>query len=92
MSNRKSATLDRPENTSARSNRRRTPSLEEIEEAETSLWVEQQLNRIRDFLAEHGADEEMLDVVDYLLEDNDFWIDPNIAKDLRSGKLRSGGA
>jgi hypothetical protein len=92
MTNRKSATPDRPENTSARSNRGRTPSLEEIEEAETGLWVEQQLSRIRDFLVEHGADSEMLDVVDYLLEENRDWIDPKIAKDLRSGKLHSGGA
>jgi hypothetical protein len=92
MTNRKSTTLDRAESLNARSNRRRAPSLEDIEETETSLWVEQQLNRIREFLVERGADGEMLDAVDYLREDNDRWIDPKIAEDLRTGKLHSGEA
>jgi hypothetical protein len=68
----------------------RTPSLEDIEETEISLWVEEQLKRIRGFLAERDGDSEMLDAVDYLLEDNDRWIDPQIAKALRAGNLRRG--
>ncbi len=71
---------------------KRGPSLQDIEEAETGLWVEQQLNRIHDFLMERGADSEMLDAVDYLIRDNSGWIDPQIAKDLRAGNLRSGEA
>jgi hypothetical protein len=46
----------------------------------------------RDFLVERVADSEMLDAVEYLREDNERWIDPNIAEDLRSGKLHSGEA
>jgi hypothetical protein len=71
---------------------KRSPSLEGIEEAETTLWVQRQLNCIRDCLSQHGADDEMLDAVDYLLEDNERWLDPQIADDLRKGKLRSGHA
>jgi hypothetical protein len=54
--------------------------------------VEQQLNRVRDLLAKHGADDEMLDAVDYLMEEDGDWIDDRIAKDLRAGNLRSGQA
>ena len=71
---------------------KRGPRLEEIEEAETGLWVEQQLNRIRDCLVEHGADDEMLYAVDYLLKDNEGWIDDRIVQELRAGNLRSGEA
>jgi hypothetical protein len=67
---------------------KRRPSLKDIEQTITCLWVEQQLNRIRDCLEEHGADDEMLDAIDYLLEENnDYWLDPQIADDLRAGKL-----
>jgi hypothetical protein len=92
MTERKSTSPDRTEKLNARSKRLRTPSLEDIEETETSLWVEQQLNRIRDFLAERGADSEMLDALECLREENERWIDPQIAKDLRAGKLHSGEA
>lgn len=86
VTNRKSTTPDRSENTSTRSDRARTPTLEDIEETETSLWVVQQLCRIHDFLVEHGADEEMLDVVDYLLEENKDWIDPEIVGNPQAGE------
>jgi hypothetical protein len=71
---------------------KRRPSLDDIEQARTCLWVEQQLNRIRDCLEEHRADDEMLDAVDFLLEENNDWLDPQIARDLRAGKLREGEA
>jgi hypothetical protein len=64
--------------------------LEDIEEAETTLWIEQQLNRIHACLSEYGADDDMLKAVDYLLEENDRWLDPQIADDLRAGRLPSG--
>jgi hypothetical protein len=92
MTNRKSTTRNLPGNLKASSNRGQTTSLENIEETETGLWVEQQVSRIRDFLVEHGADGEMLDAIEYLREENDRWIDPKIAKDLRAGKLHSGEA
>jgi prolyl oligopeptidase PreP (S9A serine peptidase family) len=90
MTKRKSTTSDGPENLIARSER--GPRLEDIEQAETTLWVEQQMNRIHEFLVERGADSEMLDAVAYLIEENDRWIDPQVAEDLRAGNLRSGVA
>jgi hypothetical protein len=92
MTNRKSTTADEQENLIARIVRQRGPSLEEIESTEASPWVEQQLNRIRACLVEHGADDEMLYAVDYLLEDNKGWIDDQIASDLRAGIWSSGEA
>jgi len=62
MTERKSTTSDGPETLIARSER--GPRIEDIEETETGLWVEQQLNRIHDFLVERDADSEMLDAVD----------------------------
>jgi hypothetical protein len=73
--------------------RKREPSLEDIDEAKTSLWVERELNRVRQFLVEHGGDEEMLDVVDFLIAENaEAWLDPQIADDLRAGRLPEGEA
>lgn len=92
MTSRKSTPADGQKKLVAKSDRQRTPNLQEIEETETSLWVEEQLKRIRDCLVEHGADDEMLDAVDYLLEDNKGWIDDQIAGDLRAGNLREGEA
>jgi hypothetical protein len=65
---------------------KRSPSLEDIEEADTTLWIERQLNRMRRFLSEHGVDDDMLRAVDYLLEENDRWLDLPIAEDLRAGR------
>jgi hypothetical protein len=92
MTNRKSTPTDGQENLIARIVRERGPSLEDIESTEASLWVEEQLNRIRDCLVEHGADDEMLDAVDYLLKENEGWIDDQIAGDLRAGNFREGEA
>ena len=63
-------------------------SIRDVEETATSLWVHVQLNRIRKLLVEHGADDEMLDAVDYLAEDNKGWIDPEIAAALGSAGIR----
>ena len=61
--------------------RKREPSLEDIDEAKTGLWVERELNRIHQFLIEQGGDEEMLDVVDFLIAENaETWLDPQIAR------------
>ena len=52
-----------------------------------------ELSRVRQFLVEQGADEEMLDVVDVLREENaETWLDPQIADDLRAGRLPEGEA
>jgi hypothetical protein len=70
----------------------RTSSLEDIAEAEATLWIERQLSRIRARLSEYGADDDMLKAVNYLLEENDRWLNPRIADDLRAGRLHSGEA
>jgi hypothetical protein len=54
-----------PDPDEAMMSRKREPSLEDIDEAKTGLWVEQELNRVRQFLVEQGGDKEMLDVVDF---------------------------
>ena len=59
-------------------------ALNEIEETETSLWIHGQLNRIHQLIVENGADDEMLDAVNYLIEDNKGWINPEIAELLGS--------
>jgi hypothetical protein len=60
---------------------------------ETSVELdERQLRRIRVYVFEHDADDEMLEALDSAIEANDFWIDPKIAEDLRMGNLRSGQA
>jgi len=59
-------------------------SLRDVEETETCLWIHEQLNRMRELLVEHGADSEMLDAVDYLVDDNKGWINPEIAAHLGS--------
>jgi hypothetical protein len=92
VTNHKSTAPNLPNNLNASSNRRRTTSLEDIEETETALWVAHQLGRIRDFLVARAADIEMLDAVDYLREDNERCINPEIAQDLRTGRLHSGEA
>lgn len=70
----------------------RGPSLEDIDETETAPWVERQLRRIRVYLFERRADNEMLEALDMAIEANDFWVDPELAQDLRIGTLRSGQA
>lgn len=77
------------------SNKPRLPrgfELQDVEETEDALRIREQLNRIRVFLLDGDADDEMVDTVDYLIEDNDRWISPEIEKDLLAGKLQGGAA
>lgn len=66
--------------------------LRDVEETEDAMRIREQLNRIRVFLVENDADDEMVDTVDYLIEDNERWISPEIEKDLLGGKLEGGEA
>jgi hypothetical protein len=81
-------TPEQAEDTTAKNDR--SVSLDDIEETETSLWLLEQLNRIQKLLEEHGADDDMLDAVEYLIEDNDRWISPEIAA--RLGSTPTGNA
>jgi hypothetical protein len=62
--------------------------LRDVEETEDAMWVREQLKRIRAFLAEGDADEEMVDTVDYLIEDNERWISPESEKELEFYRSR----
>jgi hypothetical protein len=64
--------------------------LRDVEETEDVMRIREQLNRIRVFLVESDADDEMVDTVDYQIEDNERWISPEIEKDLLAGKLKGG--
>jgi hypothetical protein len=64
--------------------------LRDVEETEDAMRIREQLNRIRVFLVESEADDEMVDTVDHLIEDNERWISPEIEKDLLAGKLKGG--
>ncbi len=73
---------DQAESPTAKSGR--SVSIGDIEKIMASRWFEEQLDRIQKFLEEHGADDGMLDAVQFLLEQNDTWIDPEIATRLGS--------
>jgi len=68
----------------------RSPDLDDVEETATALWLHEQLPRIQKLIAEHGADDEMLGAVEYLIEENEGWISPEIAA--RLGYTRTGQA
>jgi hypothetical protein len=71
---------EQPEDLTAK--RSESVSLRDVAETQTCLWIHEQLNRIRGLLVEREADDEMLDAVDYLVEDNKGWINPEIAEAL----------
>lgn len=54
--------------------------LQNLEEAETYLWVKQGLERLDKLLQSIDADDDLLDLIDYLKEDNDFWCDPDMVE------------
>jgi hypothetical protein len=56
----------------------------------TSMWRLEQLNRIQKPLVEHGADDEMLEAVEYLIEENDCWGSPEV--EARMASPRTGKA
>jgi hypothetical protein len=62
-------------------------TFDDIEGTETTLWLRTQLVRIREFMLAHDAaeDEEMMEAIDYAIEENERWCDPTVATDLGSG-------
>lgn len=55
-------------------------NLENLQEAETYLWVKEGLERLDKLLQSIDADDDLLDLIDYLKEDNDFWCDPDMVE------------
>jgi len=73
---------------------RQTITLDNIEEHETARWLDEQLDRIERLVREHGADDEMLEAIQYLRDENEWWTSPDVEELDRSGRLlvpREGG-
>lgn len=66
---------------------RRAPTLEDIEEHETTRWLDEQLDRIETLVREHGGDDEMLEAIDYLREENQRWTVSTVEELDRAGRL-----
>lgn len=62
-------------------------SIDNIDETETAMWLRNQLRRLRDFVEHHGGDEDMLEAVEYLIEDNEVWISDEVERALETGAL-----
>lgn len=54
--------------------------LEDLEEAETYLQVKDGLERPEEHVRATGGDEEMLYLIEYLLEENEWWVNPEFAE------------
>jgi hypothetical protein len=52
--------------------------LENLQEAETYLWVREGLERLDKLLQSIDADDDLLDLIDYLKDDNEQWCDPEM--------------
>lgn len=66
---------------------RQTPTLVDIEQHMTGKWVEEQLGRLELLVREHGGDDEMLGVIEFLRDENDWWAVPQVEELDRSGRL-----
>lgn len=55
--------------------------LQNLEEAETYLWVKQGLERLDKLLQLIDADDDLLDLIDYLKEDNEYWANSELLAD-----------
>ena len=61
--------------------------LERLQEAETTLWVKEGLDRLEEHVRATGGDEELLDLIEYLKDDNDYWLDPELVADAQNSHL-----
>jgi hypothetical protein len=66
---------------------RQTPTLVDIEQHMTGKWVEEQLARLELLVREQGGDDEMLDVIEFLRDENDWWAVTQMEELDRSGRL-----
>lgn len=62
-------------------------TLVDIEQHMTGKWVEEQLGRLELLVREHGGDDEMLAVIEFLRDENDWWAVPQVEELDRSGRL-----
>lgn len=66
-----------------------TLTLAEIDDAEFSRWMRDQLTRIRDLLLRQDLDDEMISALDQAILDNEHWVSPEVEKMLETA-VRTG--
>jgi hypothetical protein len=64
--------------------------IDDIDETQEAIFQRDQLMRVREFLVEHEAEQELIGSIDEALEDIERWISPAIEAALASGALQSG--
>ena len=57
--------------------------LEDLEEAETALWVREGLDLLENFVRSHNGDDDLLDLIAYLKVDNEQWSNPEFEEQAR---------
>lgn len=62
------------------------PTLEEIDEYFTAVYVEDQLDCLERLVREHGSDGDMLEAISILRADNE-WLKPDLDELHRAGRL-----
>ncbi len=61
---------------------------EDVEEAEICIRQRQLLEKLRQFLLDHDADEALLEAVDQAAEDNEQWGVPSVEDAIRNGVIK----
>lgn len=62
--------------------------LQVIEEAETCIWIEHGLQRVKRLVLDHGSDQALLDVIEFLLSENKYnWGNLEVDSPLHHGML-----
>jgi hypothetical protein len=65
-------------------------TLDDIERAETNLWVKRQLDRLQELVLANGEDPEMLEAIEFLREENEWWSDPKADQAINLGRIALG--
>jgi len=58
------------------------PTLDDIQEAETCQWINEQLDRLKAIVLDNGADPELVEAIEYIREENLCWEPSNAASSL----------
>lgn len=67
-------------------------NLEDIEEAQICVHQRQLLLKVRQFLLEHSAGDDLLEAVDLAMEDNEQWGVPEVEEAILDGRIKGGSA
>ena len=64
--------------------------LQELECVETCRWVREKLDSLEALVIAHSSDPELLEVIEFLRDDNESWTTPAIEEQIEQGKLSLG--